>query len=280
MSQKSYDGNPILYLVPTPIGNMEDITLRAINILKEVEVVFSEDTRVTGLLLKHLNIKKKLIANHNYNEELNKNKMLDYLKQGYDVAVVSDRGTPAISDPGYTLVKCAIENNFNVVALPGPTAFVPALIVSGLDVSSFTFYGFLDSKSSKRVKELENLKYYKETLIFYESPHRLKDMLKDVMKIMGNRQISISREISKKFEEVIRGNISDVIEHLLDIKGEIVVIVSGANKEENIDNLTINEHIELYIKMGNSVMDSIKIVSKERNIPKSVVYNEYHNLKK
>lgn len=280
MSQKSYDGNPILYLVPTPIGNMEDITLRAINILKEVEVVFSEDTRVTGLLLKHLNIKKKLIANHNYNEELNKNKMLDYLKQGYDVAVVSDRGTPAISDPGYTLVKCAIENNFNVVALPGPTAFVPALIVSGLDISSFTFYGFLDSKSSKRVKELENLKYYKETLIFYESPHRLKDMLKDVMKIMGNRQISISREISKKFEEVIRGNISDVIEHLLDIKGEIVVIVSGANKEENIDNLTINEHIELYIKMGNSVMDSIKIVSKERNIPKSVVYNEYHNLKK
>lgn len=280
MSQKSYDGNPILYLVPTPIGNMEDITLRAINILKEVEVVFSEDTRVTGLLLKHLNIKKKLIANHNYNEELNKNKMLDYLKQGYDVAVVSDRGTPAISDPGYTLVKCAIENNFNVVALPGPTAFVPALIVSGLDVSSFTFYGFLDSKSSKRVKELENLKYYKETLIFYESPHRLKDMLKDVMKIMGNRQISISREISKKFEEVIRGNISDVIEHLLDIKGEIVVIVSGANKEENIDNLTIIEHIELYIKMGNSVMDSIKIVSKERNIPKSVVYNEYHNLKK
>ena len=280
MNQKSYDGSPILYLVPTPIGNMEDITLRAINILKEVEVVFSEDTRVTGLLLKHLNIKKKLIANHNYNEELNKNKMLDYLKQGYDVAVVSDRGTPAISDPGYTLVKCAIENNFNVVALPGPTAFVPALIVSGLDVSSFTFYGFLDSKSSKRVKELENLKYYKETLIFYESPHRLKDMLKDVMKIMGNRQISISREISKKFEEVIRGNISDVIEHLLDIKGEIVVIVSGANKEENIDNLTINEHIELYIKMGNSVMDSIKIVSKERNIPKSVVYNEYHNLKK
>lgn len=280
MSQKSYDGSPILYLVPTPIGNMEDITLRAINILKEVEVVFSEDTRVTGLLLKHLNIKKKLIANHNYNEELNKNKMLDYLKQGYDVAVVSDRGTPAISDPGYTLVKCAIENNFNVVALPGPTAFVPALIVSGLDVSSFTFYGFLDSKSSKRVKELENLKYYKETLIFYESPHRLKDMLKDVMKIMGNRQISISREISKKFEEVIRGNISDVIEHLLDIKGEIVVIVSGANKEENIDNLTIIEHIELYIKMGNSVMDSIKIVSKERNIPKSVVYNEYHNLKK
>lgn len=280
MSQKSYDGNPILYLVPTPIGNMEDITLRAINILKEVEVVFSEDTRVTGLLLKHLNIKKKLIANYNYNEESNKNKMLDYLKQGYDVAVVSDRGTPAISDPGYTLVKCAIENNFNVVALPGPTAFVPALIVSGLDISSFTFYGFLDSKSSKRVKELENLKYYKETLIFYESPHRLKDMLKDVMKIMGNRQISISREISKKFEEVIRGNISDVIEHLLDIKGEIVVIVSGANKEENIDNLTIIEHIELYIKMGNSVMDSIKIVSKERNIPKSVVYNEYHNLKK
>lgn len=280
MSQKSYDGSPILYLVPTPIGNMDDITLRAIKVLNEVEVIFSEDTRVTGLLLKHLNIKKKLIANHNFNEDTNKDKLLDYLSQGFNVAVVSDRGTPAISDPGYALVKCAIDNNYNVVALPGPTAFVPALIVSGLDISSFTFYGFLNSKSSKRKKELEELKFNKETLIFYESPHRMKEMLEDVLKILGNREISISREISKKYEEVIRGNVSSILEHLIDIKGEIVVVVSGAKKEGNCDNLTISEHIELYINMGNSVMDSIKMVAKERNVSKSVIYNEYHNLKK
>jgi len=280
MSQKSYDGSPILYLVPTPIGNMDDITLRAIKVLNDVKVIFSEDTRVTGLLLKHLDIKKKLIANHNFNEDTNKDKLLDYLSHGFDVAVVSDRGTPAISDPGYALAKCAIDNNYNVVALPGPTAFVPALIVSGLDISSFTFYGFLNSKSSKRKKELESLKFYKETLIFYESPHRIKEMLEDVSKVMGNRKISISREISKKYEEVIRGDVSDILEHLVDIKGEIVVVVSGAKKEEICDNLTISEHIELYINMGNSVMDAIKMVSKERNVSKSVIYNEYHNLKK
>ena len=280
MIQKSYDGSATLYLVPTPIGNMEDITLRAINVLKNVEVIFSEDTRVTGLLLKHLEIKKKLIANHNFNEDVNLYKLIEYLSNGYDVAVVSDRGTPAISDPGYALVKCAIENNYNVVALPGATAFVPALIVSGLDISTFTFYGFLNNKSSKRKKELNDLKYHKETLIFYESPHRIKEMLEDILEVMGNRKISISREISKKFEEVIRGNVSDIIEHLVDIKGEIVVIVSGNNKEKNCDNLTISEHIEFYISLGNSVMDSIKLVAKERNVSKSVIYNEYHNLKK
>lgn len=280
MIQKSYDGSATLYLVPTPIGNMEDITLRAINVLKNVEVIFSEDTRVTGLLLKHFEIKKKLIANHNFNEDVNLDKLIEYLSNGYDVAVVSDRGTPAISDPGYALVKCAIENNYNVVALPGATAFVPALIVSGLDISTFTFYGFLNNKSSKRKKELNDLKYHKETLIFYESPHRIKEMLEDILEVMGNRKISISREISKKFEEVIRGNVSDIIEHLVDIKGEIVVIVSGNNKEKNCDNLTISEHIEFYISLGNSVMDSIKLVAKERNVSKSVIYNEYHNLKK
>ena len=280
MSQKSYDGSPILYLVPTPIGNMDDITLRAIKVLNEVEVIFSEDTRVTGLLLKHLDIKKKLIANHNFNEETNKDKLIHYLSNGYNVAVVSDRGTPAISDPGYSLARFAIDNNYNVVALPGPTAFVPALIVSGLDISSFTFYGFLNSKSSKRKKELEDLKFSRETLIFYESPHRIKEMLEDVMEVMGNRKISISREISKKYEEVIRGNIFDIIEQLVDIKGEIVVVVSGAKKEEISDNFTIIEHVDLYINMGNSVMEAIKMVAKERNVSKNVIYNEYHNLRK
>lgn len=280
MSQKSYDGSPIVYLIPTPIGNMDDITLRAIKVLESVEVVFSEDTRVTGLLLNHLNIKKKLIANHNFNEDSNKDKLLSYLSSGYSVGVVSDRGTPAISDPGYALAKCAIDNGYNVVALPGPTAFVPALIVSGLDVSTFTFYGFLNSKSSKRKKELEDLKFHRETLIFYESPHRIKEMLEDILKVLGNRKISISREISKKFEEVIRGNVSDIIEQLVGIKGEIVVVVSGAVIDENRDNLTIIEHIDFYKNLGNSDMDAIKLVARERKVSKSVIYNEYHNLKK
>ena len=276
MSQKSYDGSATLYLIPTPIGNMDDITLRAINILNEVEVVFSEDTRVTGLLLKHLNIKKKLISSHNFNEDTNYDKLLEYLSNGYSVGVVSDRGTPAISDPGYGLAKCAIDNGYNVVSLPGPTAFVPALTVSGLDISRFTFIGFLNSKSSRRKKELEDLKFYSETLIFYESPHRIVDMLKDVLSVLGNRKISISREISKKFEEVYRGCVSDVIEQMVDIKGEIVVVVSGADKDEKPDNLTILEHIEFYKSLGNSDMDAIKMVAKERGVPKSVIYNEYH----
>lgn len=280
MSQKSYDGSPCVYLVPTPIGNMDDITLRAIKILESVEVVFSEDTRVTGLLLSHLGIKKKLISSHNFNESLNNDKLISYLSGGFSVAVVSDRGTPAISDPGYELALCAIRNGYNVVALPGPTAFVPALIVSGLDVSSFTFFGFLNSKSSHRLKELENLKFHRETLIFYESPHRIVDMLNDVLSVFGNRQVSISREISKKYEEVYRGSISDVIPELEGVKGELVVVVSGCVDDSSHEDMSIIEHVLFYKNLGNNDMNSIKLVARERGIPKSVVYNEYHNLEK
>ena len=154
MSQKSYNNTPTLYLIPTPIGNMEDITLRAVNILKEVEVIFSEDTRVTGILLKHLDIKKKLIASHEHNETKNSELALSYLKQGYNIGLVTDRGTPIISDPGYGIAKYVIEQGYNVVGLPGPTALIPALIVSGLNPSPFLFYGFLNNKESKAKKEL------------------------------------------------------------------------------------------------------------------------------
>ena len=279
MSQKSYDGSPCVYLIPTPIGNMDDITLRAIKVLNEVEVIFSEDTRVTGLLLNYLGIKKKLISSHKFNEDGNRERIIDYLSNGYSVGVVSDRGTPCISDPGYELVLCAIENGYNVVALPGPTAFVPALIVSGLDISQFTFIGFLNSKSSKRCKELEGLKFHRESLIFYESPHRVREMLVDVQKVLGNRRVSISREITKRFEEVYRGQISEIIPLMNDVKGEIVIVLEGASNLGNTDNLTILEHIDFYKSLGNTDMDAIKIVAKERGVPKSVIYNEYHNLK-
>ncbi len=280
MSQKSYNNTPTLYLIPTPIGNMEDITLRAIRIMNEVEVIFAEDTRVTSLLLKSLNIKKKLISSFNYNEETNKDKLLEYLKNGYNVGLVSDRGTPIISDPGYELAKCAIENNFNVVGLPGPTALISALITSGISPMPFLFYGFLNSKSNKRKQELESLAKEKATLIFYEAPHRIIDTLEDMKNILGNRQISIAREISKKFEEIYRGMLDDISSQLIDIKGEFVIVVSGNNQEKNYDNLTIIEHVNLYLKEGKDIKEAMKIVAKERNLNKRDVYNAYHGLEK
>lgn len=280
MSQKSYNNTPTLYLIPTPIGNMEDITFRAIKIMKEVEVIFAEDTRVTSLLLKSLDIKKKLISSFNYNEETNKEKLLEYLKNGYNVGLVSDRGTPVISDPGFELASCAIDNGYNVVGLPGATALIPALITSGISPMPFLFYGFLNSKSSKRKQELEIIKDYKSTIIFYEAPHRILDTIEDMRSILGNRKIAISREISKKFEEIYRGNLDDISGQLIDIKGEFVIVVSGNNKEKTYDNLTVIEHVNLYIKEGNNIKDSIKIVAKERNMNKRDVYNEYHGIGK
>lgn len=275
MSQKSYDNSPTLYLIPTPIGNLDDITLRAVDTLKKVKVIFCEDTRITRQLLNHLGINKKLIASHKFNEETNGDKLLKYLESG-DVGLVTDRGTPIISDPGYELVKIAIANNYNVVSLPGPTAFVPALTVSGLSPQPFLFYGFLNNKDSKRKKELEELKDYPFTIIFYEAPHRILDTLECMEKILGNRNICISREISKKFEEVYRGKISDIKSLMTDIKGELVIVVEGSNQEKSYDNLSIIEHVNLYIMNGYDKKEAMKLVSKDRGISKSDVYKEYH----
>lgn len=280
MSQKSYNGTPTVYLIPTPIGNLEDITLRAINILKEVEVVFSEDTRVTGLLLQNLNIKKKLIANHEYNENENKDKIIKYLKDDYSVGIVTDRGTPIISDPGYPLAHHVISQGYNVVGLPGPTALIPALIMSGLNPAPFLFYGFLNSKEQRREKELEELKNIKATMIFYESPHRIKKTLNDMLNILGNRNISISREISKKFEEVYRGTITDVLVELEEPKGEFVIVVEGTTETVDYTNVSVIEHVNAYIKEGNSVNTAIGLVARQRNVSKKEIYNEYHGINK
>ena len=276
MSQKSYDNKPTLYLIATPIGNMEDITYRAINILKSVSVIFSEDTRVTNQLLSYYNIKNKLISSHQYNEKDNIDKLLKYLNDGQDVGLVTDRGTPIISDPGYYLAKAAINNNYNVVSIPGATAFVSALITSNIDAQPFTFFGFLNSKSSKRRKELEELKNNKYTLIFYESPHRLIDTLNDMLKILGNRNISISREITKKFEEIYRGTISDVINELDVLKGEFVIVVEGNKDVNDFSNLSILDHVNLYIENGLDSKEAIKKVAHERKLNKNEVYREYH----
>ena len=281
MSQKSYDNSPTLYLIPTPIGNMEDITIRAVNTLKMVDVVFCEDTRVTGQLLKYLDISKKLISSHNYNESNNKEKLLEYLSNGSNVGLVSDRGTPIISDPGYELAKIAIEEGYNVVSLPGATALIPALTSSGISPMPFYYYGFLNSKDSARRKELEFLKNIDATLILYEAPHRINKTLKDLGNILGNnRKISISREITKKYEEIYRGTIGELIEQNNEYKGELVVVVEGNKETTEYKTLTVEEHVNLYIEDGKSSKDAIKIVAKERGMKKSEVYDIYHNIEK
>ena len=276
MWQKSYNNSPTLYLVPTPIGNMEDMTIRAINILKSVEVIFSEDTRVTGLLLRHFDITKKMISLHDHNEDVVKKKVLDFLSKGYSVGLVTDRGTPIISDPGYKTVQYVTENGYNVVALPGANAFVPALITSGINPSPFTFYGFLDSRDVKKRKELESLKFISNTIIFYEAPHRIVKTLSLMLDIFGNRDISISREISKKFESIYRGNLEDVIHNFDNVKGEFVIVVSGYNKDNDNSDLSIVDSVNLYINNGMDKMTAIKMVAKDKKIAKSVVYSTYH----
>lgn len=276
MIQKSYDNSPTLYLVPTPIGNMDDLTYRAVKVLNDVDAIFCEDTRETGLLLKYLNIKKKMISNHKYNETKNYDRIINYLEKGKSIALVSDRGTPVISDPGYEVACYVIKKGYNVVALPGATALIPALITSGITPMPFLFYGFLNSKKSQRLKELENLKNIQYTLIFYEAPHRILDTLNDMKNILGNkRKISISREITKKYEEIQRGVIDDVLKGQLETRGEYVIVVSGNEKIEDYQNISIMDHINLYLQDNFSSMEAIKKVAKDRKIKKSEVYNIY-----
>lgn len=281
MSQKSYNNTPTLYLIPTPIGNMEDITLRALNTLKMVDVVFCEDTRVTGQLLKYYEINKKLISSHKFNESNNKEKLLEYLKNGSNVGLVSDRGTPIISDPGYELAYFAINNGYNVVSLPGATALIPALTSSGISPMPFYYYGFLNNKDSTRRKELKFLKNIDATLILYEAPHRINKTLIDLGNILGNnRKMSISREITKKYEEIYRGTIEELIKENNEYKGELVLVIEGNKSTTEYKTLTVKEHVNLYVDDGNSVMDAIKLVAKERGMKKSEVYDLYHEIEK
>lgn len=277
MWQRNYDGSPILYLVPTPIGNMEDMTFRAINVLKEVEVIFSEDTRITKNLLNYFEINNKLIALHDHNEDTVKDTVLKYLNDGKSVAIVTDRGTPIISDPGYKTVKYVSDKGFRVVGLPGACAFVPALIMSGIEPQPFTFYGFLDSKVEKKRKELEKLKFIENAIIFYEAPHRISKTMEMILEIFGDREVSLSREISKRYESIYRGNIYSLLPTLEDIKGEFVVVVSGfKNVISDDSDLTIVEQINFYINNGMATMEAIKTVAKERGMKKNDVYAEYH----
>ena len=278
MSQKSYDGSNSVYLIPTPIGNFDDITLRTIETLKLVDVLFCEDTRITKQMLNRLEINKKLISSNDHNEESTKNLAIKYLNEGLNIGIVTDRGTPIISDPGYKVVEEVIKHGYNVIPLPGANALIPALIASGVNPAPFMFYGFLNSKNSKIEKELENLKKYPVTIIYYEAPHRIIEMLESIRKVCGERRISVSREISKLYEEIYRGTVSEVIEELQkeEIRGEFVVVVEGNSEEVSFDSMSIEEHVNMYIEEGLSEKDALKKVAKDRNTTKSEIYKIYH----
>ena len=279
MIQKSYNNTASLYLIPTPIGNLEDITIRSLNTLKFVDVILSEDTRNTSILLKNYDIHKKLISCHEYNEDKIISSVISMLKNGTNIGLVTDQGTPIISDPGFVIARGVIDAGFNVISLPGATAFVPALTASGISPSPFLFYGFLNSKNSKQRQELSSLKNYPFTIIFYESIHRIKEMLSNMLDIFGDRRIAICRELSKIHEEITRDNISNIIPLVDEMKGEFVVIVEGNNTSFDYSNLDVIEHIKLYLDDGLSEKEAIKKVAKERDVPKSIIYNEYQKRK-
>ena len=267
-----------LYLVATPIGNLEDITLRALRILKEVDIIAAEDTRNTLKLLNHFEIKKPLISNHRHNEDDREDVLINKLKEGKNIAVVSDAGTPGISDPGEVIVKKAIEENIEVIPIPGACAAINALIASGLDTKEFTFFGFLPLNKKLRKEKLEEIKNESKTSIIYEAPHKIKDSLKYLKTVIGNRKVVLAREITKIHEEFIRGNIDDVIDKCDDLKGEMILLIDGGEKEilENVlNNLSLEEHYNVYEKQGLDKKEIIKKIAKDRGVNKNEIYKYF-----
>ena len=268
----------ILYLVATPIGNLEDITFRAINILKEVDLIAAEDTRHTLKLLNHYEISKPLISYHRHNEEIKVEGLIEKLKEGQNIAVVSDAGTPAICDPGEVIVKEALRENIKVVPIPGACAFVNALVASGLDTKEFVFYGFLSINKKLRKEKLEQIKKENKTIILYEAPHKLKNTLEDLKEILEDRKIVIARELTKIHEEFIKGTAKEILEKYTEPKGEhIILIEANPIKQEDeeklkINNMTIEEHYKYYEEQGFSKNEIIKKIAKDKGVTKNEIY--------
>lgn len=279
MIQHSYDKEySNCFIVPTPIGNLKDMTFRAVDVLKSVDAIFAEDTRVTNNLLKNFDISNKVYQCQKFFEAKASVTALELLKNKKNIAVVTDRGTPLISDPGSLLVQNIIKEGYNVIALPGACAFLPALNMSNLDQDKFLFYGFLDSKESASNAELEKLKSINFTIILYEAPHRLYKTLQKIYKILGNRQISISREITKVYEEVFRGTVLEAIQKYENVKGEIVIVIEKNTNKTNYDEL-FKDVLEL-TQLGMTSKDAIKYVSKKNNVSKNILYSMYEENKK
>ncbi|KOY74841.1 Ribosomal RNA small subunit methyltransferase I [Apilactobacillus kunkeei] len=289
--QHSFTANQdkgILYLVPTPIGNLDDMTFRAIKTLKEVDLIAAENPSHTQQLLNHFEIDTKKISFREDNKDYRIDELVKTLNDGQNVAQVSDAGMPSISDPGQELVKACVDNNINVVPLPGANAGLTALIASGLVPQPFYFFGFLNRKNSDQISELEELNQHSETLIFYEAPHRLNKTLKNMQKIFGaDRQAVLCRELTKKFEEFDRGSISELIEwtEANQVRGEFVVIVDGnknatqENQEQDeLAGLSIQEQVDLFIGKGMKTNAAIKEVAKLHKVKKQEIYNIYHEI--
>ena len=273
-----------LYVCATPIGNLEDITYRTLRVLNEVDLIAAEDTRHSIKLLNHFEISKPLTSYHEHNKDSKGGYLINKLLEGENIALISDAGMPGISDPGEEVIKQAIENNIEIEVLPGATASITALVGSGLETAKFAFEGFLDRDKKRRREQLEEIKHEKRTIIFYESPHRLKDTLKDMLKILGNRSISINRELTKKYQEIIRNDIQGCIDifNEREVKGEFVLIVEGFKGEiEQVceyDHLNEREYVQKLIEEGITKKDAIKIVCKERKLKKDIVYKQVLDL--
>lgn len=283
--QKSYknDGG-LLYLIPTPIGNLEDMSFRAVRILKEADIIAAEDTRNTKKLCNHFEITTPIVSYHEHNKEASGRKLIETLQSGKTVALVSDAGMPTIADPGYELVVAAVENRLPVVPLPGANAALTALIASGLPTHPFYFYGFLNRQKKEKKKELEALKYISGTVLLYESPHRLKETLQLIKDILGDRNISLCRELTKIYEEFIRGTIDEVIDwaNTDEIRGEFCIVIEKGEAVEASDeqwwtSLSIVEHVNHYIEVDDlQAKEAIKRTAVDRGMPKREVYQEYH----
>ncbi|EZP74848.1 uroporphyrin-III C/tetrapyrrole (Corrin/Porphyrin) methyltransferase [Parageobacillus genomosp. 1] len=274
-----------LYIVPTPIGNLEDMTFRAVRVLKEVDMIAAEDTRQTKKLLNYFDIHTPVISYHEHNKYTSGPQIVARLKEGKSVALVSDAGMPGISDPGYELIVSALQEQCAVVPLPGANAALTALVASGLPTDHFYFFGFLERAKKEKKRQLESLKTVRETMVFYEAPHRLKETLTMMYEVFGERRTVICRELTKRFEEFIRGNLSEMVEwaETNEIRGEFCLIIEGTQevdgeKEAWWHSLTLVEHVEYYIREKRfSTKEAIKQTAKDRNMSKRDVYQQYHN---
>lgn len=279
MIQRSYSNSNFgkLYLIPTPIGNLEDVTIRSIGIITEVDKIYAEDTRVASILLRKFKLLKKVRSCHKYSEMEHKDQIIAELKSGLDIAYMSDRGTPLISDPGSVIVEYAIANGISVIALPGASAFLPAINMSGLNNDKFLFYGFLNRNQNKKISELKAICKVPFTIIFYEAPHRITNTLNVIMSVFGNRNVSIAREISKIHEEIFRGTLEDAIKYSENIKGEIVIVVDGYKGE--IENVDYIDAVNVLINKGYKTSEAIKEIANLYDISRHDLYEEFMRTK-
>ncbi|MBR3614452.1 MAG: 16S rRNA (cytidine(1402)-2'-O)-methyltransferase [Clostridia bacterium] len=272
-----------LYLVATPIGNLDDITLRALKTLREVDLIAAEDTRHTLGLLNHFEISKPLISYYKQNEKVKSEILIKKLLEGKNIAVVSDAGTPGISDPGEEIVKIAIQNEIEIVPIPGACAFINALIASGLSSREFVFIGFLSAVKKEKKEKLEEIKYETKTLILYEAPHKLKGTLELIYEILGDRNIVLARELTKIHEEFIRDNVSNILNRIDEIKGEFVILIEGNSESKRdlelseLNGKTLEEHYEFYLNQGLDKKEIIKKIAKDRNTSKNEIYQYFLN---